>query len=402
MTAHISRQRVWRGVEGIDLAQRHIATDKERLLPQVLRQLVVVEIHRPRRGHDDVMTFGGSLETSLVAAPAHDNGTSVDITFGYLVPTNQPAPFLRQILFHPAHHIALQLRLGLQALLTHPLLTAVALLPPHTGSLVATQMDIGCREEFCQFVDDVFQKTIDLVVARTENVVEHAPVGTYLVGAARTTQFRICRQRRQHVAGHIDLGNDGDMALLGVGHNLADVVLREIATVRGVFVDAGITAYDRPVAHRSHRRQLRPTLHLYAPALVVGQMEMQRIHSVQRHHVQILLHHILAEKVARHIQVHSPVGKARRTLDDGIRQRSGIRRQHLTQSLTTVEQPRLRASFQHDATLADRHTPTLWRRDVLVQSLRHLRLTVDVQHRPLRIQTDALGHRNNVILCPCS
>ena len=141
-------------------------------------------------------------------------------------------------------------------------------------------MDIGCWEEFRQFVDEVFQKTIDLVVARTENVVEHAPVGTYLIGAARTAQFRICRQSRQHVAGHINLGNDGDMALLGIGHYFADVVLREIATVRGIFIDAGIAANDRPFAHRPHRRQLRPSLHLYAPALVVGQMPVQRIHGV--------------------------------------------------------------------------------------------------------------------------
>ena len=203
------------------------------------------------------------------------------------------------------------------------------------------------------------------------------------------------------MAGHINLGNDGDVALLGIGHYLADVVLREIATVRGIFIDAGIAANDRPFAHRPHRRQLRPTLHLYAPALVVGQMPVQRIHGVQRHHVQILLHHVLIEEMTRHVQMHSPVTKPRRTLNDGIRQRSRIRRQHLAQSLTAIEQPRLRTSFQHDAAFADRQTPTLWRRDVLVQPLRHLRPAFYVQHRPLRIQTDALGHRNDVVLRPC-
>lgn len=47
----------------------------------------------------------------------------------------------------------------------------------------------------------------------------------YFVSLSAASQSRICGQRPEHVPGHVDLGNHLDIALCGVGHDVADVVL---------------------------------------------------------------------------------------------------------------------------------------------------------------------------------
>ena len=82
--------------------------------------------------------------------------------------------------------------------------------------------------------------------------------------------MRIGRQSSLHVSWQVDFGNDGDVALAGVVHHLADVALRIEALVRAAVIFARVVTNDRFGAVAAHLRQTRVFLDFDAPSLVVG------------------------------------------------------------------------------------------------------------------------------------
>ena len=300
---------------------------------------------------------------------------------------------------HPLGEIALQLCLRLlravrrQAQFPDALLAAGTLLPPHLRSLVAADMDVFRREDLHQFRQHTFHETESLLLAGTEDILEHAPVALHLVGTARAAQFGIGLQRSQHVARHVNLGNHRDIAFLGIAHDFLQLLLRETAAVGRTVVNRRVAAQYRVVALRALLYQLRIAVNGHAPALVVGQVPVETVHIVQRHRVEILLHKLHAEEMAGYIQVHAAIAKPRGILDNGSR-KDGLAlqaSQRLAQRLNAVEHALRRLSLNGHLLL--RHD------DAIALSLRHLR--VQLQHHlaalcPLRtdgnIQAGRLLH----------
>lgn len=89
------------------------------------------------------------------------------------------------------------------------------------------------------------------------------------------------------MAGKLDLGNDVYAALGGIGHHLADFVLRVVAAVGRavVFVRGFVMADQRLPALRTDARQFGIAPDLDAPPLVVGQVPVEGVELVQRHDV---------------------------------------------------------------------------------------------------------------------
>ena len=347
------RQLRERRIVRIDLLHRYVTADSERLGVGVER-LVVVEIEMRIRRHDDVVPQLGRGDSALAAAPRHDDGVGGRPAFQNLVPADDAAAVLREEFADAVGHVALQVMLGgmlsvvLQAELADLRLTARTLLPAHLRTLVAADMDILRGEQLHHLGQYAFEEFESLLPSGAKHVVGHAPAAPHLVRTARAAQFGIGGQRRQHMARQVDFGNHRDTPVGGIFHHVADLVLRIETAVGRTVIGSPLLADHGGLADAAHGGQLRIALDLDAPALIVGQVPVQRIELVYGHHVDIPLHFVHREEVARHVEVHAPVCEPRRVGDlhaghlprrIGRRLRTvNRRRQQLSETLQGIEE----------------------------------------------------------------
>ena len=396
MALRLGRQSIGSGIKAVSRFHGNDIGKRERLSPLVVFLLIVVEIAMARGRHDDIMPFTRSLQAPFHAAPAHDRGTLVDVALHQLVPADEFPPMGVKESLHALGEIPLQTCLRLlvtivfQAQVLDALLATRTFLPPHLRSLVAADMNVFRRENLHQFRQHTLHERERLLLAGTQDIVEDAPMALHLVRTTRASQFRISLQRAKHVARHVDLGNHRDKPLLRIAHNLLQFLLRVAAAVRRPVINRRVASQYRIVTHRALLRQLRIAVDGHAPALVVGQMPMETVHVVHRHRVEVLLHKLHAEEMARHVEVHAPVGKARRILNnsgwkDGLALQS---RQRLAQGLNTIENTLGRLP------LDGYHFPV--HDDAIAFRLRHLR--IQLQHDRTAAHRFALNDRLDLSL----
>ena len=113
-------------------------------------------------------------------------------------------------------------------------------------------------------------------------------------------------------------------------------------------------SYDRLGAVCAHGGEFRVFLDFDAPALVVGQVPVEAVDVVQREHVDEALHGIEGHEMARHVEVRTAIGEARRICHLAGRYfyALGGRLQHgqsLAQCLHAVEQPGVACTLDADA-----------------------------------------------------
>ena len=97
---------------------------------------------------------------------------------------------------------------------------------------------------------------------------------------------------------HVDLRYYGDVALLGIGHNVACLLLGIESAMRRLVVQVGIGAEDRTRALRSDLRQSGIALDFDTPALIVRQMPVEGVHVVKYHQIDELLDEVNAPEMA--------------------------------------------------------------------------------------------------------
>ena len=164
-------------------------------------------------------------------------------------------------------------------------------------------------------------------------------------------------ERGVAVPRHVDLGHDRDVARLRVGDDVRVLLLR---------VEPAVAAADLRLS--ADRREVRPRLDLDAPALVVGEVQMQPIDLVQRVQVDepfdVLglqkmagdVEHRAAPLVSRHVddvgRGHDQPPHVRRRMLDG-------RRQELSHRLHAVKQPRRLCRDDSDLRLRRRELVSL-------------------------------------------
>ena len=113
------------------------------------------------------------------------------------------------------------------------------------------------------------------------------------------------------MAGHVDFGDDGDVAVGRIAHDIADFVLSVVTAVADAVVDRRVMAQHGAVAPRTHFGQPRIFLYFHAPALIIGQVPVQAVHAVEGHDVDVALHRFHAKEMAHAIQVHPAIGETR-------------------------------------------------------------------------------------------
>ena len=313
------------GFEGIDRLRGRISADAEGLAVAFVG-LIVVEIHRFVGGHNDVVTQFCGFRTRLGTAPRHNRRCVIDVAAQQLVPADESLALRVQELLDALREIALKmvfgalLALGLQSFLLNALLAELALFPAVARTLVAADVDVFRGEHVDDFGQHVFHEAERLLLTRAEHVGKHAPFVLHLVGAARAAELRIGRQCRHHVAGHVDFGNHRDVAFGCVAHDVATLLLRVETAVANAVVDGCVAAHNRACAPTANRGQLRVFFHFKAPALVVGEVPVELVHAVQGDEVDVFLHEVDGEEVARAVEVHAAIGKARLVLNHHCRQ----------------------------------------------------------------------------------
>ena len=251
--------------------------------------------------------------------------------------------------------MALKLAVICQSQLSVFCLTFGIAFPCSGGALVATDMNALVGEQFYYLFQDSLGKRYSAIVGHIEHVVPNTTlIGLYLVRAFRSTAiFGIGCHGSGEVAGHVDFGNNVDVELLGVGHHVADFILRiEVRAVGLVLPIHRVAVHIRKTAvgsDASHLGQLGIFLDFDAPALVVAEVPVEAVHLVVGHHVEHTLDVLHGEEVARHVEHETAILKARLVLDSDQRQgisgdrRVGhighdIGRQHFLDALESVEQ----------------------------------------------------------------
>ena len=300
------------------------------------RHLQLVEIVA-WRGHENALEafVGSGSGTSVV--PCHDervDGVGAVPVVDDLVPGHHAlAIVLAQEAADGLHEPRLQsIDVAKPFFLNATLAVGVAL-PGRRGTLVAADVDIVVGEHLGDVAQDAFEEVDGLVLADVQHVGADAARNAHGVGFRWVAaELRICRHDGHHVAGHVDFGDDFDVALLGVGHDFAQVVERVVAAaaVFRIVVERGavrgVVALHRARADGSHGGQFRIFGNFDAPALVVGQVPVEAVELVDGSCVEQFLHLFLVEEVAAHVEHKSAIRHQRLVGDFNLRKRPVLAR----------------------------------------------------------------------------
>ena len=172
-------------------------------------------------------------------------------------------------------------------------------------------MDVFTGEQLDHLVNNVLDKLQRLIFTHAEDIVGHAPLAPYLIRTTGTSQLGIGRQCAQHVARHVNLGDDSNITVGSIAHDILDLLLSVVATIGHAVVHGRVVAQHRSLAPSAHLGQTGIFFDFHSPALVIGQMPVQAIHTMQRHDVDKTLHRLDGKEVAHAVQVHATVGEAR-------------------------------------------------------------------------------------------
>ena len=282
-------------IVGIDLLQRGDVEPAGRLVAAAALQ--AVEVERVARRHDDVMPHVGGVDPALFAAPRHDRGGGGQAALQDLVPADQAAALGLKVGAELFDHPALQRVFGLDAQRLHLRLHLGAAFPLILDRLVAAEVDIGAGEDRHQLVEHVLDEG-DALRPRIEQIGHDAPIVADQRPVAEDAELRIGGDERIGVAGQVDLRHDGDAAHAGIGDQLLQLRLGVEAADAILFGRLRATRPGRQ-APAADAGELGVFLDLDAPALIVRQMEVQRVELYARHLVDDRAQRRQRQEVAR-------------------------------------------------------------------------------------------------------
>ena len=212
-------------------------------------------------------------------------------------------------------------------------------------------MDILRGEDAHHFQKHVFQELKRLLVA-------YAQIAAILP-CIHTLQLGIGEQHLFRVTGHLYFGDNRDVAVHGIAHQVAQFVLRVIASVcaRRIFPAVAPVLFNppsRPVRLRAPSRFFREQrifLRLHAPSGSVGQVQMQPVQLETRHGIDLFFDEIHVPEMARTVEHHATISKSWRIFY--IHKRHFAVVQQLVQRLESIEKARRAASLNTDAAAID-------------------------------------------------
>ena len=311
--------------------------------------------------HHHMMMLACRFDAALVSSPTHHAGLVAQATFEGLVPSDDVTSLGREISLYILIYISLQLSFILQPQLLHLGLALAAFLPSGTRALITTYMNQFARKHLTHLVHHLMQEVQGLGIASTKHVRRNSPLSPYLIGTSCTTQFGINAECGHHMSGKVYLGNDGNEPFGCIAHYLLHLLLGIIARLGSIVIErigrivqSQVLADDGVRANTCLGSQFGQGLHLESPSLIIGQMPMETVHSMQSQYIYKLLDESHGEEVAGAIKFRATVGKSRFVGDGHIRQSQRIAllsRQALAKCLQSIEDSALAGSLNADSLL---------------------------------------------------
>ena len=253
---------------------------------------------------------------------------------------------------HIRHHIGeIALKVGclLDAFTLHHFAAKRAFVPAVVDGFIAADIDVLRREQVYSLFEHIGEEFIRRFLAHAQQVATDKVLTGHFVLLARARQPRISHHCREHVGGEFNLGDNLHIAHCGIGYDFAYIVLRIVAT-EAILVLA---------CPSTHLGEARIFLYFEAPTGVVDEVELQLVHLVHCHHVDVMLHKFLVEEIASHIEHHTSPRAVGGIADAHIRHlpsHIGLqslavngRWQELQQSLYAIEQSAIVVSADGDA-----------------------------------------------------
>ena len=209
-----------------------------------------------------------------------------------LIPYNRFLSLFMQIASHLHDQPFLELLFILQAVIPDPLLAFRAAAPVLLDRFIPADMDIGAREQFTDFIQNILEEAHSAVLSGADQVREHARqnadricirlfLNVLPVMGVHDSSAAVLRVRGQHgagVTGDLNLRDHIHADLFGVRNHGSDLFLRIETLV--VFILVCRPEIRRPSA-ASDFRKTRIFPDFQPPALVIHQMPVHGVHAAQ-------------------------------------------------------------------------------------------------------------------------
>lgn len=386
-TYPVFRCKALEGIERERASERNPASGFAEVLERVTVQILRTRIVAPvARRQDDVQPRLGGPAPVQRRAPELHRQVFRHVIRQHLVPCNRPTASRGEELRKAMRHARLQRADIRKAELLHERLTLRTLLPAVRRAFVAPDVDVRGWEQRTDLVQDILDEPHALLICRAEAFVlrarqrERAPEGR--IARATTGELGMGGEKRPQVRRHVELGNDLDVARLGVGENLLHVLLRVV--IRPIRLARHARIRERAaMAHRIRPdspllMDLRMPPEFKPPAFVIRQMPMEDVHLDAAHQVDVALDRLLAEEMTGLVKHIATPGECRPVADlaaGNLKRLRAVpdflrRTRQLLQRLQRIEATRLRRGPDDNAR----------RRDVQRIAFRRLRRIVNKPH----------------------
>ena len=283
--------------------------------------MITNEVQHTCRSHHKTMSLSGCFQCSLpVSLPAKDNGTIGNLGICQFIPAHNFTPFALHIIAHTRHEVALQVLFILQSFFLHTRLTQRAHFPMGFTGFVTTQMNVFGRKQRNYLINYILQKSKDTVIAGTVNdirmISSQSGKHTDEFIHYRTSQQRISSQRCIAVCRHLYFGNHLYPACSRISNNLTNIILSIEALFYCRFTLTLVTAFGEKFTRALHPAcsyfcQQRIFLYLDTPAIIIHQMQMQRIQFQHSHAVNDTKQILLGDEKAGNIHHQSAIPEPR-------------------------------------------------------------------------------------------
>ena len=214
------------------------------------------------------------------------------------------------------HKPALKLFFVLETQFFHARLALRAVLPANLGRFVAADVEISAGEELNHLAEHIKDELQRIVVSGAEDIIKDALLRADLEGLALAGELGIGGEHGERVAGHIELGDNFNIVVVGICDYFADLILCEIS---GIFLCEMVLAEIRAAAAGADCDELGVAVNFNAPALVVGQMPVHGVHFDECGGVDELFDVLDRRHVARAVEHECAVFKCGRVLDSHAR-----------------------------------------------------------------------------------
>src|SRR5258708_305696 len=156
---------------------------------------------------------------------------------------------------------------------------------------VSANVAVGIRKELSHLGDELVEKFVGCLLCRIRHGIDAARIDGIWTPIAG--ELGIAYKPGAAVARGVEFRKNANTAVVCVGNQLANLVLRVVQTIRAHLVQPG------------------KALALDSKALVVREMKVDNIHLYRRHSVKVALEHVEWNEVASNVNEQAAPGKPR-------------------------------------------------------------------------------------------